>query len=329
MPRPTRGPWFRPPGLGCGKTTGRWKTLGDVGFLGFNDVEWEFHGFLGKNWRIEFRSGQLGIKLPKWMVLKGAQDAQCTLQAGVPKANLPHVVSEFQIRLKKVKLPSQSWMMKNLPRKHPVSCERQMFPVLYVRINQVIYAIYATKSPRRKITCLAGNRSGWSRHLWSKDWETNVHCLISVACHVFAAHGACCSAVPLFQIHGGYIRLVLPWQVSFRSVSERYISIIMHNQIWIWNMVQPTRPIRTNISKVKQSICPHLSLVCLSCECFERLVFQSSNKWQNLREPEPCHGFQGPEDMTESKQRVGALSAMTRLWSLQGAIVDTKLESEV
>jgi len=49
MLRPTRGPWFRPPGLECGKTTGRWKTLGDVGFLGFNDVEWEFHGFLGKN----------------------------------------------------------------------------------------------------------------------------------------------------------------------------------------------------------------------------------------------------------------------------------------
>lgn len=40
----------------------------------------------------------------------------------------------------------------------------------------------------------------------------------------------------------------------FRNVSERYISLIMHNQIWIWNMVQPTRPIRANISKVKQSI---------------------------------------------------------------------------
>ena len=261
------------------------------------------------------------------MVLKGAQDAQCTLQAGVPKANLPHVVSEFQIRLKKSKIALPELDDEKSARKHPVSCERQMFPVLYVRINQVIYAIYATKSPRRKITCLAGNRSGWSRHLWSKDWETNVHCLISVACHVFAAHGACCSAVRYSKYM--VVTFALFCLGRFRSVSERYISIIMHNQIWIWNMVQPTRPIRTNISKVKQSICPHLSLVCLSCECFERLVFQSSNKWQNLREPEPCHGFQGPEDMTESKQRVGALSAMTRLWSLQGAIVDTKLESEI
>ena len=32
--------------------------------------------------------------------------------------------------------------------------------------------------------------------------------------------------------------------------------------------------------------------------------------------------FQGPEDMTESKQRVGALSATQQMWSLQGAIVD-------